>query len=75
MILREIDGMGEVLSHTVLQMPPEGFDPPLRMALVKLEEDAVILCLSGNDGTELRIGDRVRIDEDSNHRFRYYLLS
>jgi uncharacterized OB-fold protein len=74
MILNEIDGRGEVLSYTTLQMPPEGFKPPLKMALVELEQGAVVLCLAGEDDGDLRIGAHVRVDEDANNRFRYHLL-
>ena len=74
MVLHEIDGKGEVLSYTILEMPPEGFKPPLKMALVELDQGAVVLCLAGEDDTELSIGAHVRVDEDSNSRFRYHLL-
>jgi uncharacterized OB-fold protein len=74
MVLHEIDGRGKVISHTVLQMPPEGFKPPLKMALVELEQGAVVLSLAGEDNAELTIGAHVRIDEDSDNRLRYHLL-
>lgn len=75
MIVQEIEGRGEVLSFTILQMPPEGFRPPLKMALVRLGQGAVVLCLAGEDEDDLRIGAQVTIDQDSECRFRYYLLS
>jgi uncharacterized OB-fold protein len=75
MLIREIEGRGEVLSFTILQAPPEGFRPPLKMALVELEQGAVVLCLAGEEKDELRIGAQVMIDQDSESRFRCHLLS
>lgn len=75
MIMQKIDGKGTVLSYTTLEMPPEGFNPPLTMALVQLNQGAVILCLAGDEENgELRIGARVIVDADSDDRFRFYLL-
>ena len=74
MALQEIEGKGEVLSYTTLQMPPEGFKPPLKMALVELEQGVIVLCLAGEDDADLMIGAHVRIDEDSNSLFHYHLL-
>jgi uncharacterized OB-fold protein len=72
----QIDGTGKILSYTTLQMPPEGFKPPLEMALVELDKGAVVLCLA-KDGErfEMRIGAQVAIDTDQDNRFRFHVLS
>ena len=33
----EIDNTGKLLTYTVLQVTPEGFDPPLILGLVRLD--------------------------------------
>ncbi len=72
----ELDNHGTVVSHTTLHMPPEGFEPPLTMALVELEYGAVALCLA-KDPSELRvnIGDRVNLSLDSEERVRFAILT
>jgi uncharacterized OB-fold protein len=64
---------GEVLSYTLLQMPPEGFEPPLLMALVRLEYNAVVLCLFEESLEEpaMEVGMKVRISTDDQGRFRF----
>ena len=71
----KLDGHGTVASFTTLQMPPEGFDPPLTMALVELEHGAVVLCLA-KDRHESRvtIGGRVSLSLDSEKRFQFQVL-
>lgn len=76
MDLLEIEGEGTVASFTTLQMPPEGFEPPLMMALVELEYGAVVLCLAkDNDLSTLEIGDSVILSLDSEERFLFNLDS
>jgi len=71
----EIDRKGIVLSYTTLQMPPEGFDVPLKMALVELDQGAIILCLGNNEeDNEPSIGAKVEIVLDEEERFRFSLL-
>ncbi|MFW9961631.1 MAG: Zn-ribbon domain-containing OB-fold protein [Candidatus Thorarchaeota archaeon] len=71
----EIDRKGTVLSYTTLQMPPDGFDVPLKMALVELNQGAIILCLGHNDeDNEPSIGAKVEIVMDEEARFRFRLL-
>ena len=47
MEMLDLSNHGVVLSYTIHHMPPEGFEVPLLLALVKLDENAVVLC-TGN---------------------------
>ena len=71
----KIDSKGTILSYTTLQMPPDGFSSPLKMALVELERGVRVLCL-GNDEEILEpvIGAQVEIIFDGEERFRFQLL-
>jgi uncharacterized OB-fold protein len=71
----ELDGRGSVVSFTTLQMPPEGFTPPLTMALVELEHGAVILCLAKDQSDSPKIGDDVNLTMDSENRFVFLTAS
>ncbi|MGY5865559.1 MAG: OB-fold domain-containing protein [Candidatus Thorarchaeota archaeon] len=72
----ELDGHGTVVSYTTLQMPPEGFDSPLTMALVELEYGAVVLCLAKEQSEfSIKIGDRVALSLDSENRFQYRFIA
>lgn len=72
----ELDGQGTVVSFTTLQMPPEGFEPPLMMALVELEHGAVVLCLAKypNDAV-VEIGDSVNLSLDSEMRLQFQSIT
>ncbi|MHA1943295.1 MAG: Zn-ribbon domain-containing OB-fold protein, partial [Candidatus Thorarchaeota archaeon] len=68
----ELDGQGTVVSFTTLQMPPEGFEPPLTMALVELEHGAVVLCLAKyTNEAAIEIGDPVSLSFDSEMRLQF----
>jgi len=70
----ELRNEGEVLSFTELHKPPEGFDPPLKMALVELEHGAAVLCLGEeNFASTVEIGSRVKLTFDSEKRLRFSL--
>ncbi len=72
----ELDNHGTVISHTTLQMPPEGFEPPLTMALVELEYGAIALCLAKDQNeSRINIGDRVFLSLDSEERVRFSVLA
>jgi len=49
---------GRVLSWTELHAPPEGFDAPLRLCLVRLKEGGVVLTLFEG---EVASGDMVAV--------------
>ena len=69
----DLANRGEVLSFTTLQMPPEGFTPPLVMALVRLERDATVLCLleEGVEPPDLEVGVEVELSTDREGRLRF----
>ncbi len=72
----ELDNHATVVSHTTLEMPPEGFEPPLTMALVELEYGAVALCLATDQNvSRVKIGDRVNLTLDSEKRVRFTVLT
>ena len=69
-----IEPTGEVVSFTSLERPPEGFDPPVVLALVQVKEGATILCIGNQSELEgTKIGSRVTISMDSFERFIYSL--
>jgi uncharacterized OB-fold protein len=71
----ELGNEGKVLSFTELRKPPEGFNPPLRLALVELEHGAVVLCLGKDDfNSKVEIGSRVKLTFDSERRMRFSLV-
>ena len=66
MIPVQLKNEGTILSYTVSQMPPEGFNSPL----VQLEQSAVVLCLGDlSDSVPLEIGMEVSVKEDKEGRF------
>ena len=70
----ELSNKGEVLTHTELHSPPEGFDAPLQLALVGLESEAVVLCMRHRDNKrDIEIGDQVSVILGDEGKF-YYLL-
>lgn len=71
----ELSNEGKVLSFTELHMPPEGFTPPMKMALVELEFGAVVLCLGEeNTDSEVEIGSAVELTVDSEERLRFRIV-
>jgi hypothetical protein len=58
----EISGYGSVLSYTTLMAAPEGFKPPLHIAVVELPGGARIFC-HGKETRALKIGRRVAIEQ------------
>jgi len=58
----EISGHGSVLSYTTLMAAPEGFKPPLHIAIVELPGGARIFC-HGKETRALKIGRRVAIEQ------------
>ncbi|MHA3964886.1 MAG: OB-fold domain-containing protein [Candidatus Thorarchaeota archaeon SMTZ1-45] len=76
MVSLELKGQGTIVSFTTLQMPPEGFNPPLTMALVELEHKAMVLCLAKEQNASLpKIGDSVDISLDPEDRFQFHVVS
>jgi len=58
----EVSGYGSVLSYTTLTVAPEGFKPPLHIAVVELQGGARIFC-HGKETRALKIGRRVAIEQ------------
>ncbi|MHA1906740.1 MAG: Zn-ribbon domain-containing OB-fold protein [Candidatus Thorarchaeota archaeon] len=66
---------GTILSYTSLQRPPEGFEPPVVLALVELVGGGSILCLGKKEELDdVAIGKRVKLSKDSQERFTFSLL-
>ena len=71
----ELSNEGKVLSFSELHMPPEGFTPPMKMALVELEFGAVVLCLGEEDTDfEVEIGSLVELTVDDEERLRFRIV-
>jgi len=56
----EHENEAEVLTYTTLFTVPEGFNAPIFLVLVKLENGAKLLCESKNENN-LRIGKKGRV--------------
>lgn len=68
----DVSNTGQVLTFTSLEMPPEGFEPPVVIALVQLDDGGSILCLGDKDELEKTvIGSSVSVSQDANERFHY----
>ncbi|NWF96308.1 MAG: OB-fold domain-containing protein [Candidatus Thorarchaeota archaeon] len=66
---------GVVQSYTVLEMPPEGFEPPVVLALVELDDGPATLCIgSARSRDRLAIGTRVNVSMDESGRFLFSLI-
>ena len=69
-----LEPRGEIVSFTALQRPPEGFDPPVVLALVQLDAGPTILSLGKKEELDqTRIGSRVMISRDASDRFVHSL--
>lgn len=60
MRVEDVGNQGIVLTYTTLQSPPEGFKPPINLAIVELKNGAKILCEAR---CEMQIGKEVIIEE------------
>ena len=58
----DLSGYGSVLSYTTLTAVPQGFKPPLHIAVVELHGGARIFC-HGKETRALKIGRRVVIEQ------------
>ncbi|MBD3407398.1 MAG: hypothetical protein GF411_14875 [Candidatus Lokiarchaeota archaeon] len=70
----ELGSEGVILSYTVSQMPPDGFEPPLVLSLVETSSGASILC-HGEESVidSLEIGLSVRIHKGEDGLFHFTL--
>lgn len=59
----EFENKGTVLTYTTLHAPPSGFEGPIRLALVELDDQTKLMC--GIKGElELQIGNAVSIIQE-----------
>ncbi len=66
---------GIIVSFTSLQRPPEGFDPPVILALVELSYGTTVLCLGSKEKEErAKIDSRVSLSKDSLGRFIFHVV-
>ncbi len=71
----ELNDSGSILSYSILEMPPTGFDSPLLLALVELEHGAVVLSMGDtNLGQSVEIGTNVKLSQDDIGRFKFSLI-
>jgi uncharacterized OB-fold protein len=56
----EFEDSGFVLTYTTLHAPPEGFEAPIRLAMVELKEGAHLLCSMKGDRNVV-IGEEVSV--------------
>ena len=59
----DFENIGSVLTHTTLHAVPEGFEAPVRLAMIELEGGANLLC-SVKEDTEVSIGDDVNVKRE-----------
>jgi len=64
----EFENAGTVLTHTTLHAAPEGFEAPIRIAMVELEGGAKLLCSIKHD-KELTIGEEVVVKREGERYF------
>ncbi len=70
----EISPEGTVLSYSVLEMPPAGFEPPVLIALIALEHDATVLCIGDRaDIDTIEIDSRVIVYVGDDGKFHFQL--
>lgn len=55
---KEFPSEGKVLSYTRLQVPPEGFDSPLDIAMIEIKDGPKLICWTDS---ELKINQKVEI--------------
>jgi uncharacterized OB-fold protein len=60
MTLEEIGNNAEILTYTKLFTVPEGFDAPIYLTLVELENGSNLLCVCKNEN-DLEIGKKGKI--------------
>ena len=72
----DLNSRGSVLSYTILEMPPDGFDPPLILALVELKQGIVVLCFGEEvDAEAIRIGSSVEVKRVTDGKLSFTLAS
>jgi uncharacterized OB-fold protein len=59
----EFENLGSILTYTTLHAPPEGFEGPIRIAMVELKEGAHLVC-SVKGHRDMSIGDDVTVQSE-----------
>ena len=59
----EFENVGSILTYTTLHSPPEGFEGPIRLAMVELKEGVHLVCSVKGD-RDVKIGDGVIVKRD-----------
>jgi uncharacterized OB-fold protein len=74
MDLLDLSNQGIILSYTLHHIPPDGFEAPLLLALVKLENNAVVLCNGDiSDASRIKIDQTVSLGIDELGRLKLSL--
>jgi uncharacterized OB-fold protein len=64
----DFEDIGVVLTHTTLHAVPEGFEAPIRLAMIRLEGGANVICMVKDDD-EMNIGKKVHVRMDGERYF------
>ncbi len=64
----EFENVGSILTYTTLHAPPEGFEGPIRLAMVELKEGAHLVC-SVQGHRDMNIRDEVTVKSDGENFF------
>jgi uncharacterized OB-fold protein len=67
----EFENDAEILTHTTLYTVPEGFEAPIFLVLVELEQGTKLLCECKNEN-DLKIGKKGKVIKKNN---KYYFMS
>ena len=66
---------GSILSYSVLEVPSEGFESPLLLALVELDQGAVVLSMGNPKNiVDVKIGAKVSLKKDNTGRFTFNVV-
>jgi uncharacterized OB-fold protein len=68
MIDAEFRDFGKILTYTTLYAPSQGFEGPIRLCMVKLEDGPHLLCRYEGE-KDLDIGENVKIKKRNNLYF------
>jgi uncharacterized OB-fold protein len=64
----EFESKGTILTHTTLHAPPQGFEGPIRLALVELGEKANLMCTIKGE-KDVNIGEEVLVGSEGDMYF------
>lgn len=61
MVKAQFEERGIIITHTTLYTVPEGFESPIKLAMVEIDGGATLICGYERE-MDLSIGDKVKID-------------